>query len=106
VTMAEHVRELQEMIRHLHGVDAKHVESVPVKESFHGKTVWEGIVEVFDLVGHPKTNRVYAWAHETDDPDRPRHVTVLHLHPVVSPETAVRAAIIQEFRANLEPEQS
>jgi hypothetical protein len=74
---------------------------VPIKETFQGKTVWEGIVEVFELVGHPKAPRVYAWAHETDDPNKPRrHVTVLHIHPVTSPILAVRAAILQEFRAN------
>ena len=28
-------------------------------------------VEVFDLDNHPKASRVYAWAHETDDADRP-----------------------------------
>lgn len=76
------------------------MKSVPVKEVFNGQTVWEGLVEVFDLKGHPKTNRVYAWSHETDNPDDPeRHVTVLHIPPVVSPITAVRAAIIQEFRS-------
>ena len=29
---------------------------------------------------------------------RKRHVTILHIPPVISPETAVRAAIIQEYR--------
>jgi hypothetical protein len=31
-------------------------------------TVWEGIVEVFDLLGHATASKVYAWAHDTDDP--------------------------------------
>lgn len=94
-----YIEELQDVIKKLHGADATHVESVPVTEKFHGKTIWDGVVEVFDLKGHPKTNRVYAWAHETDEPEgQRRHVTVLHLHPVTSPRFAVRAAIIQEFR--------
>jgi hypothetical protein len=83
----------------LHGAEATHVQSVPVKEQHQGKTVWDGVVEVFDLIGHPKTHRVYAWAHETESGKR-RHVTVLHIPPAVSPETAVRAAIIQEYRNN------
>ena len=30
-------------------------------------------------------DKVYAWSHETDEPDRPRrHVTVLHSHPITS----------------------
>jgi hypothetical protein len=87
------------VIKHLHGVDATHVESVPVTERYQGKTIWEGVVEVFDLVGHPKAPRLYAWTHETDDPANPqRHVTVLHIPPIVSPLLAVRAALIQEAR--------
>jgi len=96
-----HIQDLRDVIQRLHGAEAKHVESVPVVEQHQGQTVWDGIVEVFDLIGHPKTHRVYAWAHETDDPKKPkRHVTVLHIPPVVSPQTAVRAAIIQEYRNN------
>ena len=79
---------------------------MPVKEVFQGQTVWEGIVEVFDLAGHATAHRVYAWAHETDDPDKPiRHVTVLHLHPINSAQDAVKAAIMQEAR-NLGTEES
>lgn len=91
------------MIRRVHGAEAEHVESVAVTETFQGKTVWEGIVEVFNLTGHPTAHRAYAWSHETDDPEHPRrHVTVLHLHPIKSAQDAVKAAIVQEFR-NLEP---
>ena len=96
------LEELRETIRRLHGVEAKHIESVPVKETFQGRTVWEGIVEVFELHGHPKAPKVYAWSHETDGPKR--HVTVLHIGPVTSAVEAVRAAIVQEFRS-LEPSQ-
>lgn len=98
-----YIEELRDVIRRLHGAEATHVESVAVKETFKGQTVWEGIVEVFDLVGHPTAHRVYAWANDTSDTERPRqHVTVLHLHPVKSAQDAVRAAIVQEFRS-LEP---
>ncbi|MHB8624442.1 MAG: hypothetical protein ACYC9J_10870 [Sulfuricaulis sp.] len=98
----KYIEELQEVIRRLHGVESRHIESVPVKETFQGKTVWDGIVEVFELIGHPKAPKVYAWAHETDDPKKPRHVTVLHIAPVTSAAAAVKAAIVQEFR-NVEP---
>jgi hypothetical protein len=97
-----YIEELQDVIKHLHGVESSHVESVPIKETFQGKTVWEGIVEVFALKDHPKAARAYAWAYETDNPKKPRHVTVLHMGPVTSPLLAVRAAIVQEFRS-LEP---
>jgi hypothetical protein len=40
------------------------------------------------------------------DPAKPtQHVTVLHVPPVVSPITAVRAFIVQEFR-NANPAQA
>jgi hypothetical protein len=94
----KHITELRDVIRRLHGAEASHVESVPVKETFQGAIVWEGIVEVFKLHGHPKATHAYAWSHETDDPQKRRHIAVLRIPPVVSPETAVRAAIEQEFR--------
>jgi hypothetical protein len=98
-----YLEDLRDMISQVHGAEATHVESVPVKKTFHGKTVWEGIVEVFDLRGHPAAFRAYAWTHYTDDPNTPRrHVTILHLHPIKSPQDAVDAAIIQDF-GNLEP---
>jgi len=94
-----HIDELRDVIHKLHGAHATHRESVPVKEVYKGKTVWDGIVEVFDLRGHPKANTAYAWLHDTGDPDKPaHHVTVLHVPPVVSPLTAVQAFILQEIR--------
>jgi hypothetical protein len=98
--METYIEALRDVIRKLHSAEARHVESVPVIEQHQGQTVWDGVVEVFDLIGHPKTHRIYAWAHETDRPGKPKHVTVLHIAPVTSPETAVRAVIIQEYRNN------
>lgn len=94
----KHIEVLKNVIWELHGAEATHRESVPVKETWRGQTVWDGVVEVFDLKGHPKTDTAYAWSHDTDDPANPkRHVTVLHLHPALSPLAAVRAAIMQEY---------
>lgn len=99
----KHIDELRDVIRSLHDVEATHVDSVPVLEIFNGETVWDGRVEVFQLHGHPKAQHAYAWSHDTDDPDNPkRHVTVLHMGPVTSPQLAVRAAIVQEYRARAE----
>jgi len=99
-----YINELREVIRKLHGVESRHVESVPVKETFQGKTVWEGVVEVFDLIGHPKAARAYAWSHDANG-QKKRHVTVLHMDSVTSPILAVRAAIVQEFRENVATEE-
>ena len=93
------IDELRDVIRELHGTDATHVETVPVKETFQGQTVWEGDVEVFDLADHPKASRVYAWSHETNDPENPRqHVTVLQIPPATTPLRAVQVAIAGMFR--------
>ncbi len=100
------IEELRDVIRKLHKAKATHVESVHITEVFQGKTVWDGMVEVFDLKGHPKTHRAYAWTHATDDPKQPRRsVTVLHIPPAISPQTAVQAAILQEIR-NASPAQA
>lgn len=94
-----HLGDLKRVIRELHQAEARYVKSVPVQEWFQGQIVWDGVVEVFDLTGHPKAERIYAWAHDTDDPkNAKRYVTVLHIPPVVSPQTAVKAAIVQEAR--------
>jgi len=94
-----YIEELQDVIRKLHGSESTHVETVPIKETHQGQTVWEGDVEVFDLHDHPQTSRVYAWAHETDDAERPRrHVTVLHIPPATSPRKAVQVSIVSDYR--------
>jgi hypothetical protein len=90
-------------IRNLYHTEPVYVETVPVKEVFHGQTVWEGEVEVFDLSDLPEADRIYAWAHETNNVDQPRRtVTILHVPPVLSPELAVRASIIQDYRESNE----
>lgn len=56
---------LKKAILDLHGCDSTWVESVPFKETFQGKVVWDGVVQVFDLKGHPTAARAYAWSHRT-----------------------------------------
>jgi hypothetical protein len=93
-----YLEELEEIIHKLHGVHSTHVQSVPVTEKFEDKVLWDGVVEVFQLHGHPKATHAYAWSHQTDDPKHPkRSVAVLKIPPAVSPETAVRVAIMQEI---------
>jgi len=94
VANPEYIDNLSAVIGKLHGCGSKYVESVPVHEVFRGKTAWQGVVEVFDLVGHPKAKRCYGWAHLDGKMDeKTRYITVLEIPPVESPQTAVRAAI-------------
>ncbi len=90
------ITELKEAIRATHGCESLHVESVPVKVVFEGDTAWEGTVEVFDLVGHPKANRAYAWSYR--DGDETKSITVLQIPPVDSPQSAVKVAIASKAR--------
>ena len=101
-----YIKELQDVIWNEHGVASRHIESVLVTNIFGGETVWDGIVEVFDLYHHPEATRVYAWAHKTDDPTRPmRHTTVLHIPPVTSAAIAVEVTITRGSTSLESPQQ-
>jgi hypothetical protein len=86
-------------VTHLHKCGATYSKTVPVHEVFRGETVWQGDVEVFDLHGHPKAKRCYAWSHRQGENDEgERFVAVLEVPPVVSAETAVRVQIVKDFK--------
>lgn len=87
--------ELKKAVESQHGGKASFVQSVPVSDTFEGQQAWRGTVAVFDLAGHPKATRAYAWTRELPD-GRTRTYAVLHLPPVASPVDAVRAAIVAE----------
>jgi hypothetical protein len=89
---------LRSSIENQHGGSATHVQSVPVKETFAGQTVWEGVVEVFDLEGSAKSTRAYAWSSPIEGSNKRRIFAVLHLGGIRSPADAVRAAILAEAR--------
>jgi hypothetical protein len=89
---------LKKAILDLHDCKATWIESVSVKEVFEGKMVWEGIVQIFDLIDHPKAKRCYAWSHELEGSKKRRFFAVLHQGAIDSPEKAVRASIVREFK--------
>jgi hypothetical protein len=91
------VNELKQAVESQHGGTAKLAQTVPIRERFKGEIVWEGVVHVFNLEGHPTANRAYAWSYERPDGKR-RFFAVLHLPPVTGPREAVRAAIVAEHR--------
>ena len=96
--MSDYIAELQAVFMKLHGCDAEYVETVPVVEEFEGETIWQGDVEVFDLVGHPKASRGYGWGYIENEEGGRGYFTVLELPPVDSPQTAVQAAIRSEIQ--------
>ena len=98
--MNEGFLDLKEAIESQHGGAAAHIASVPVKETFQGQTVWEGVVEVFDLEGNAKSTRAYAWSSPIEGSGKRRVFAVLHLGGIRSPADAVRAAIVAEKRVS------
>lgn len=95
------IDELAQVIERLHGCKARHLRSELVREIFRGKTVWDGVVEVFTVTGHANARQCYAWKHWEDDMGlRERIVAVLGLPPVDSAVTAVRAAIVADVKRN------
>ena len=94
-----YIEAIQDAIRKIHGCEARHIKSVPVNEQFKGQTVWQGVVEVFELINHPKAKICYAWGHHTDTKDiKSRYVTVLGIPPIDSPIAAVRASIVSDSK--------
>jgi hypothetical protein len=91
-------KQLQSAVELQHHCSARLAQSVPITETFAGKAVWEGVVHVFDLEGHPKATTAYAWSSPIEGSDKRRFFAVLHLPPVTSPAEAVRAAIVAEHK--------
>jgi len=94
--MSERIEKLRDAVQVMHRCSATHVQSVPVVEMFGQQTVWEGVVEVFDITDHPKAKRCYAWSYL--EGTETQFVTVLEIPPVSSPQTAVRASIMAQAK--------
>lgn len=92
--------ELKRAVDSQHGCTATLAQSVPVKEMFGGKSVWEGVVHVFALRDHPSATQAYAWSSPIEGSDKRRFFAVLHQPPVTSPVEAVRAAIVAEHKGS------
>jgi len=93
VTSRPIVEELKEAVEKLHKCTASFVEDVVVVEKFGKKTAWSGTVSVFDLKGHPKATRAYAWASPMEGSEKQRYFAVLNIPPIDSPQAAIKAAV-------------
>lgn len=74
------ITKLREAIETRHKCKAIHVESEMVVEFFRDSVAWNGIVEIFNLEGHPKAKRCYAWSYL--DKNDTQYATVLEIPPV------------------------
>jgi hypothetical protein len=99
----QYIGRLQSVIHRLHGCDSTHIESVPVHEVFQGQTIWDGLVEVFALAGHPDAGKAYAWSRPDDKPESGGGcVVALEVLPIDSPATAVWMSIVADIMKHLE----
>ena len=94
--MSPRIAKIKDAIEVMHKCTARHVASEPVIELFNGEVAWDGVVETFELRGHPKAMRCHAWSYEENG--ETQYVTVLELPPVDSAETAVKVAIAAKAR--------
>jgi hypothetical protein len=86
------ISEFQKAIRNRHGCESRYVDSLDVTERFPGHNRPVSVsVAVFELIGHQKASRCYAWAHPAAGSGLPPVLT-LHEGEVYSPQSAVRAA--------------
>ena len=92
------IDQLRNAVESQHGGAAALTGSVPVKETYEGQTVWEGVVSIFNLDGHPSATIAYAWSSPIQGSNKRRFFAVLHLGGIRSPQDAVRAAIVAEKR--------
>ncbi len=97
--MSDLLENLTRAVETQHSCRASLAQTVPVRETFGGQPVWEGVVHVFDLEDHPKATRAYAWSSPVDGSERRRFFAVLQMGAIKSPVDAVRAAIVAEHRA-------
>jgi hypothetical protein len=86
--LAARINRLRDAVQAAHHCMAAHVQSVPVIEKPGDQPLWQGVVEVFNLFGHPQAKRCYAWFADKDEGPT---TMVLEIPPVDSPRAAVKS---------------
>lgn len=75
----DYITEMIFVINRVHQCAALHRATVPVREVFTGDIGWEGDVEVFMLVNHPKATKAFAWGFPVESEEERTITTVLAL---------------------------
>jgi hypothetical protein len=79
-------------VEHAAGLSVCHLHSTRVVETFNGKTVWEGTVEVYRVFRQP-ISTAYGWA-VNDGHGQAQFIAVLGTPPINGPLDAVRAWLV------------
>ena len=94
--------ELQHAVETQHRCHASLAYVESVSEEFAGEVVWHGSVHVFDIDGHARAKRAYAWSSPIEGSNKRRFFVVLQIPPINTPSDAVRVAIVAENRSKQE----
>jgi hypothetical protein len=84
------ITELKDAIREVHGCETLYVNTVHVTKTLSADPNWDGLVKVFELIGHPEAKRCYAWSYR--DGKTTRSMTALEIPPTTSPDLAIDVA--------------
>ncbi|MFL6539723.1 MAG: hypothetical protein ACJ8HU_03090 [Chthoniobacterales bacterium] len=82
---------LKDAIREKHGCSALYLRTVHAPVEFPVDPKWNGLVMVFELMGHHEAEFCYAWSYR--DRGARKSVAVLKIPPVDSPAAAVKSAL-------------
>jgi hypothetical protein len=96
-----YLTQLQAAIQQLHNCDSRHLETVEVTETFQGKVIWHGKVEVFEIREHPKARVCYAWKYKEKESKTERIAAIPGLRLIRSPADAVKTFIMAENRKHI-----
>jgi hypothetical protein len=86
-------RELKHAIEELHDCEANYVSSERVRESWGDTLVWDGVVSVFGIIGHPVATMCYAWSAQESESGPQTLYAVLRLPPIQRGRDAVLVAL-------------
>lgn len=67
------------------GCRAALTQTVRVRETFQNQPVWQGVVHVLELEGHPKDTHTFAWSSPIEASYKRRFFAVLQLGAIKSP---------------------
>ena len=89
--------ELKQAVEEFYGCEANYVSSEHVRESWGDTLMFDGMVALFGLTGHPAAVRCYAWSVQNSDGGRLIHA-VLCIPPILKGRDAVLASLALKQR--------
>ena len=87
--MSRRIERLRQAVQLTHDCEATHLESELVFLTAGNAVVWDGVVAVFKIIGHPTSKICYAWGYSEESDDQ--CVTVLGQPSIKSARAAVQA---------------